>query len=94
MCNIIRLVFDIFFLEIPYLCDETHRENEIIATFLIEKNYIFHPFLLYRLKEKKILLTFRGILTNNNDENRCMDGLIETFEIITKLIRFIKIMKI
>lgn len=52
MCNIIRLVFDIFFLEIPYLCDETHRENEIIATFLIEKNYIFHPFLLYRLKKK------------------------------------------
>lgn len=68
MCNIIRLVFNIFFfLEIPYLCDETHRE--IIATFLIEKKLYFPPIFVISIKRKKILLTFCGILTNNNGEN-------------------------
>lgn len=55
MCNIIRLVFDTFFPEIPYLCDETppSRKRNNCDFFNWKKSYIFHPFSLYRFKGKK-----------------------------------------
>lgn len=71
-----------------------HRENGIIATFLIEKKVIFSTHFRYiDLKEKKSSIDLLWYF-DEQQRMKIIYGLIETIEIITKLIRFIKIMKI
>lgn len=96
MCNIIRLVFDTFFPEIPYLCDETppSRKRNNCDFFNWKKKFLFSTHFRYiDLKEKKSSIDLLWYF-DEQQRMKIIYGLIETIEIITKLIRFIKIMKI